>query len=86
VPGISQLCHPDVDLWGDYWRFTSISVRRLLVDVFPAENVTAEAHGNAHVASAFLYGLAVEDLRPRALELNDPDYEFSIAARAVKSA
>ncbi len=86
VPGISQLCRPDFDIWGDYWRFTSLSVRRLLEEAFPAENVTVGSHGNVHVATAFLYGLVVEDLRPQALDLHDPDYEVTITARAVKAA
>jgi SAM-dependent methyltransferase len=85
VPGISQLCRPDMDLWGDYWRFTSLAVRRMLEEVFPAENVTVESHGNVRVATAYLYGLAVEDLRPQTLDLHDPDYEVVITGRAVKA-
>jgi len=84
--GILQLCRPDYDLWGDYWRVTSLSARRLFEEVFPPENVTVEAHGNVLVATAILYGLAVEDLRQHELDAHDPDYEVTIAVRATKSA
>ena len=35
-------------------------------------------------AAAFLFGLAVEELRPEELDYQDPDYELLIAVRAVK--
>jgi SAM-dependent methyltransferase len=69
---------------GDFWRFTSLSARRLFEEVFPAANVEVEAHGNVLAAIAFLHGLAVEELRPEELDYRDPDYEVSIAIRAVK--
>jgi SAM-dependent methyltransferase len=86
VPGISQLCRPDVDLWGDYWRFTTRSARRLFEEHFPPENVTVEAYGNVLTAISFLHGLAAEDLRKAELDLRDPDFEVSICVRAVKPA
>jgi peptidoglycan/xylan/chitin deacetylase (PgdA/CDA1 family) len=86
VPGISKICRPEVDLWGDYWRFTSLSARRLFEDAFPPANVKVEAYGNVLAATAFLHGLAAEELRPEELELRDPDFEVLIAVRAVKDA
>ncbi len=35
--------------WGDWWRFTTDSARRLFGDVYGAENVEVEAHGNVLV-------------------------------------
>lgn len=84
VPGVSPRCRPDADIFGDYWRFTSDSVRSIFEESFPAENVTVETSGNVHVAAAFLYGLCAEDIRREALELHDPDYELNIQVRAVK--
>lgn len=84
VPGISQICRRDYDRWGDYWRFTSLSVRRLFEEVFPSENVTVEAHGNVLVAIAFLQGIALEELRQEELDLHDPNYQVNISVRAVK--
>jgi SAM-dependent methyltransferase len=84
IPGISQICRPENELWGDYWRFTVLSIRRLLEEAFPPENVTVEAYGNVLASAAFLYGLATEELKRDELEPRDPDYELLIAARAVK--
>jgi SAM-dependent methyltransferase len=84
VPGISQVCRPRGGSWIDYWRFTSASAERLFADVFGTAQVSIEAFGNVLTSAAFLYGLAVEDLDPSALETHDPDYELLIAIRAVK--
>lgn len=84
VPGITQTCRPDRDLWGDYWRFTALSARRTFDDVFRSENVTVDAYGNVLAATAFLHGIAAEELKPEELDLRDPDYEVLITVRAVK--
>jgi SAM-dependent methyltransferase len=83
-PGISQISRYDMDRWGDYWRFTSLSSRRLFEEVFPSALVAVEAHGNVLAALTFLHGLAVQELRPEELDFQDPDYEVLIAVRAVK--
>jgi SAM-dependent methyltransferase len=85
VPGISQICRPDVDLWGDYWRFTTRSARLLFEEVFPPEGVRVEAYGNVLTSVAFLRGLAAEELKEHELEVRDPDYELLITIRAEKS-
>ena len=74
-----------MERWGDYWRFTSVSARRLFEESVPGVDVAIETHGNVLVASAFLYGLSVEELRKKELDHHDPDYEFLIAVRAFKS-
>ena len=82
VPGISQALRPDRDQWGDYWRFTTTSARKVFEEAFPAEEVKVEAYGNLVSATAFLHGLVVEDLLPQELDPRDPDYELLIAIRA----
>jgi len=84
VPGISQIVRYDMDRWGDYWRFTTLSARRLFEAAFPSGDVAVEAHGNVLVATAFLHGLTTRDLRPDELDYRDPDYEVLITVRAVK--
>jgi SAM-dependent methyltransferase len=84
VAGISRICRPDVDLSGDYWRFTALSLRRLLEEIFPPEAVRVEAYGNVLSATAALYGMAANELSPAELDLRDPDYEVIVAGRAVK--
>jgi hypothetical protein len=83
-PGISQISRYDMDRWGDYWRFTEASARRLFGDVFGSGNLTMESHGNVLVACAFLQGLASSELREKELRYRDPDYPLLIAVRAVK--
>ena len=84
VPGISQAIRPERDVWGDYWRFTTMSARRMFEELFPPQNVTVESYGNVLSTTAFLYGMAAEELKPEELDPRDPDYELLIAIRAVK--
>jgi SAM-dependent methyltransferase len=85
LAGVShQISRHDMERWGDYWRFTSLSARRLCETVFPPANVMVEANGNVLAAVAFLQGLAREDLRQEELDAKDPDYEVLITVRAVK--
>ncbi|HVF24899.1 MAG TPA: methyltransferase domain-containing protein [Anaerolineales bacterium] len=83
-PGISQVVRYDMDRWGDYWRFTDASTRKLFGNVFGSDNVMVETHGNVLTACAFLYGLATSELKPKELDFHDPDYQVIITVRAVK--
>ncbi len=84
IPGITQTCRPDRDLWGDYWRFTTLSARRLFETAFAPEDVRVEAYGNVLASIAFLEGLAAAELRREELEPRDPDYEMLITVRAQR--
>jgi SAM-dependent methyltransferase len=82
--GIASRCPPD-DAWaGDFWRFTSQGVRRLVTEHFGPEGTTVIARGNVRTATAMLYGLAAEELAPEVLDADDPDFEVTILVRAVK--
>lgn len=85
VPGISQISRYDMDRWGDYWRFTSMALRRLLGEAFSPHEVEVEAFGNVLAATAFLHGLVVGDVAEDELHCQDPDYEVVLCARARKS-
>lgn len=82
--GISQIARWDMDHWGEYWRLTSRSAQRLVTEVFPASQVTVQAHGNVLAAVAFLQGLVSTELRPEELAYHDPNYELLLTIRAVK--
>jgi SAM-dependent methyltransferase len=86
LSGISPISRYDLEHWGYCSASTSLSARRLFEDVFPAPDVRVEAHGNVLAASAFLYGMASQELRQEELDDCDPDYEVVITVRAVKSA
>jgi hypothetical protein len=84
LSGISQISRYDMDRWGDYWRFTDLSARKLFEGVFDPADVRVEACGNVLVATAFLQGLAREELTTDELEYFDPDYQMLITVRACR--
>lgn len=67
----------------DCWRFTPTSVRRIFAAGFGELKVGA--HGNVLLASAFLFGVAAEELRRSELEANDPLFPVVVTVRARKS-
>lgn len=84
VSGISQISRYDMDRWGDYWRFTSLSSQKIFEEIFGVGNVEITVYGNAFAAVAFLQGLAIEDVDTDKLDYFDKDYECVIGIRAVK--
>jgi glycosyltransferase involved in cell wall biosynthesis len=84
VGGITQISRRDTDCWDYYWGFTTGSARLLFEEAFPVVNVRVDSFGNALAATAFLHGLAAEELRPTELDHSDPDYEFLVTIKAVK--
>jgi hypothetical protein len=85
MPGISQISSDGRRDWGDWWRFTSDSARRLFGDVYGAENVQVEPHGNVLSSACFLYGFAAEELEEEELAHRDEAFELLMTVRAVKS-
>ena len=79
-----QFSRWDMDRWGHYWNFTTLSARRLFEESFPATTVMVKAYGNVLAAVALLHGLASQELQHEELDHHDPDYEVLITVRAVK--
>lgn len=88
TPCLSTIYHLDepshLNLDQDSWRMTRWSFEKLLREFFPAGNVEVKAAGNLAANTAFLYGLAVEDLPPGVLDQNDEDNEMLLLAVAIK--
>ncbi len=84
LPGISPISRYDMERWGCFWAFTSLSARRLFEEALSASDVRVEAYGNVLTATAFLYGMAFQELHQKELDYEDPDYEVIITVRAVK--
>jgi hypothetical protein len=84
MPGISQISSDGRRDWGDWWRFTSDSARRLFGDVYGPENVEVEPHGNVLSSACFLYGFAAEELDEAELAHRDDAFELLMTVRAVK--
>jgi hypothetical protein len=82
VPGISQISREDMNEWGDWWRFTSASARRLFDEEYGAPNVEVTPYGNVVAACALLYGLAQHELEPEELTTRQDDYEVIVTIKA----
>jgi SAM-dependent methyltransferase len=84
VPGITQI---DRGEWGStwYWAFTSQAMRRLFGDVFEGGEVEVVNQGNVFAATAFLQGLAVEEVDTAKLDVTDDAYQVIISVRARKA-
>ncbi len=82
-PGISPL---STDRWADtwHWALTPVSAVRLFGEVFGSHDVEIAAWGNVVTSTAFLYGMAVEELHPRELHPVDPQFPMLITARASR--
>lgn len=85
VAGLCQISRYDMDRWGDYWRFTDLSLRSILEKVFDKRSVSIETYGNVLTATALLQGLSAEELTKEELDYQDKDYQIVIAARVVKN-
>ena len=85
VSGISQISRYDMNRWGDYWRFTDLSLKRLFAEYFRESNIAIRIFGNVFAANAFLQGIALEDIEDRSLlNVRDPDYQVTLGIRAVR--
>jgi len=84
VAGICQISRYDMDRWGDYWRFTDLSIKKSFEDVFGIDNVEVDVYGNVLAAVAFLEGISAEELSKDELFYKDIDYQVIITIRAIK--
>jgi len=84
VPGISPI---DRGEWRDswYWSLTEVSARRLFNNVFGADHVEVETQGNVFAATAFLYGLALEEVPRGKLSTKDLAFPVIVSVRAQKA-
>jgi SAM-dependent methyltransferase len=72
------------DDWGEYWRLTAQGLDALVSETMPGVKSDVRVYGNVLTATAFLYGLAAEDLTPQELDVVDDDFEVLVAARLQK--
>ncbi len=83
-PSISQLSMYDVERgWGDYWRFTSLAVKRMLGDIFREENVQIGTHGNVLTAASFLFGISSPELTESELDEVDPEFVMMVTTEII---
>jgi len=83
TPGISQI---DRGEWGDtwFWSLTPAAVRRLLGGR-EWSDLRVESHGNVLAATAFLQGLAADELTLDELSTRDLAYPVIVTARVARA-
>ncbi len=85
VSGLSQISQYDMVRWGDYWRFTDLSIQKLFAHVFGINNVKIYLFGNLLASIALLQGVVIEDLpNIHLLDEQDRDYQVIIGIIAQK--
>jgi SAM-dependent methyltransferase len=84
LSGISQISRGDMDRWGEFWRFTTLSAHLLFEPFFPPGGLQIRSYGNVLAATCSLYGLASKELSRAQLDYQDPDYQILITVRAMK--
>lgn len=85
VPGITPVERTEwTESW--YWSLTKSAATRLVGEVFGEDNIMVEQHGNVFAATAFIQGVALEEVDRRKLDVQDPAYPVIVTVRAVKAA
>lgn len=83
APGMTQIVEcPWRENW--FWGLTQASANALFLERFPLEKFQVESPGNVVTATAFLQGVAAEELRQKALDHDDRDYQLLVTIRAEK--
>jgi SAM-dependent methyltransferase len=83
VPSVSRVDRTLAEI--DLWRFTPAACRRMFAEVFGPDSVTVTFYGNVLTATAFLMGMAAEDLRQEELDRADPSFPVLVAVRAQRA-
>lgn len=84
VAGISQISRYDMDRWGDFWRFNTLSMLTAFEEVFGKGQVEVDFYGNVLAATALLQGISAEELSQEELFFKDDDYQVTIVIKATK--
>ena len=84
LPGISKIDRlgGGGECW--YWNFSEQTALRIF-DLFGTGAIEVEGYGNVFAATAFLHGIAVEEVHASDLDTNDPDYPVLITVKARKA-
>lgn len=85
VAGLCQVSKYDYERWGDFWRFTDQSAKKLFENCFGKENIDVVTYGNVFAATCLLQGITVEDITKEELDYNDTTYQVIIGIIAKKT-
>ena len=79
----SHISRYDMERWGDYWRFTNLSAKK----IFERSNFKIEqntVYGNPYACSAQLNGFSIQDIDQSKLFPSEKDYQLLIALFLTK--
>lgn len=83
VPCISRVPKtPDDGIWSRF--YTDVGIAFLLNRDFQPAEFSVASYGNLPLATAFLYGLALEDMDRSLFEWHDPEFPLIVATCAKK--
>ncbi|MEJ5961886.1 glycosyltransferase [Pedobacter immunditicola] len=84
TPGITPIDH---ETWEStwYWSFTDKALTRLISETFPGDIAKIESFGNVFIASAFLYGMGVNEVAVDQLNFHDPHFQVTVTAKVIKN-
>jgi glycosyltransferase involved in cell wall biosynthesis len=83
VPGITPIDY-DEDECDWLWSFTDKAMKKLIEEQFHSQSTVIKTYGNVLVASAFLYGMGVSEIRMEDLDYRDPNMQVIITVKAIK--
>lgn len=84
ISALSQLSLSDCANWGEYWRVTEESCKKLFGEFFERDKIEICSYGNPKMACALLYGINVESFEKEDIEFQDKQYPILIGIRAKK--
>jgi peptidoglycan/xylan/chitin deacetylase (PgdA/CDA1 family)/SAM-dependent methyltransferase len=84
LPCLSRVCL-EYGRDGDFWRVTEAGARTLFAAAFGPAHVDVRGFGNVLAGSAFLYGVAADELAAEELDTWDPYHPALVGVRAVKA-
>lgn len=84
VPGIAAISKAQYGTYGQFWRFTPSSLKKMIEKHFADARITIKTYGNVKSSVAFLYGMTTDDLTQAELDLVDSNYPMIIGALVEK--
>lgn len=82
--GIAQLSLYDYRNWGEYWRFSEMSLKNLFCRNTSNCEIEVKSYGNVKTAAAMLYGLCAEDLTQDDFIPDDEQYPLLLCVLVRK--
>lgn len=84
VSSITPVSLYDYKRWGDFWRFTDMALRELLLEFFSIEEIEIRSFGNYDSTMFYLSGACAEEVNESILNHIDPEFGLGLVAFVQK--